>query len=154
MLRPLPFTTFSDIAALQLEAHVYCSRCYSLRRIDPSADHVRDRCFAGARFRCRRCDTPGQVQIRPPELLPVGGAVTLAFLWCKRCLPPWEINYIPINQPPWNAVSAGKSERFQRPGCNTSVAWHVHGPAWKPTYFYSEESSAPDCGLVSSVGRR
>jgi Putative antitoxin of bacterial toxin-antitoxin system, YdaS/YdaT len=78
MLRPLPFTTFAEIAALQLEAHVYCSRCYALRRIDPSANHVRDRCFAGTRFGCRRCDTPGQVQIRPSELLPIGGAVRLA----------------------------------------------------------------------------
>jgi hypothetical protein len=50
MLRPLPFTTFREIAALQLEAHVYCSRCYALRQIDPSADQVRDRCFAGTRF--------------------------------------------------------------------------------------------------------
>jgi hypothetical protein len=88
MRRPLPFTTFTEIAALQLEAHVYCSRCYALRRIDPSADHVRDRSFAGTRFRCRRCDTPGQLEIRPTELLPVGGPVLLAFLWSSHCLPP------------------------------------------------------------------
>src|SRR5215467_3395709 len=86
MLRPLPFTTFSEIAALQLEAHVYCSRCYAMRRFDPSANDVRDRCFAGTRFWSRRCDTPGQLQIRPPELLPLGGAVRLAFLWCKSCV--------------------------------------------------------------------
>src|SRR5215831_5516855 len=127
MLRPLPFTTFAEIAALQLEAHVYCSRCYALRQIDPSADHVRDRCFAGTRFRCMRCDTPGPLQIRPAELLLVGGAITLAFRWCKHCLPPWEISYIPIDQPPWNAVIAGKGERFQCPGCGGSVAWHMHG---------------------------
>jgi hypothetical protein len=42
MLRPLPFTTFREITALQLEAHVYCSRCYALRRIDPSADHAHE----------------------------------------------------------------------------------------------------------------
>jgi hypothetical protein len=134
VLRPLPFTTFSEIAALQLEAHVYCSRCYPLRRIDPSASHVRDRCFAGTRFRCRRCDTTGQLQIGPAELLPVGGAITLAFLWCKHCLPPWEINYIPIDQPPWNAVKAGKGERFQCPGWGGCVAWLLHGKSWKPTY--------------------
>ena len=79
-----------------------------LRPLPRPASQVRDRCFAGTRFRCGRCDTPGQVQIRPPELLPVGGAVRLAFLWCRHCVPPWEINYIPIDQPPWNAVNAGQ----------------------------------------------
>ena len=52
MLRPLPFSTFREIVAFQLKAHVYCSRCYALRRIDPSASHVRNRCFAGTRFHC------------------------------------------------------------------------------------------------------
>jgi hypothetical protein len=78
--------------------------------------------------------------------LPVGGAVRLAFLWCKHCLPPWEISYIPIDHPPWNAVNAGKGERFQCPACNASVAWHIHGPAWKPTYSYDEGSAAPNRG--------
>jgi hypothetical protein len=141
MLRPLPFMTFRDIAVLNLEANVYCSRCYALRRVDPSADHVRDRCFAGTRFRCRRCDTPGQLQIQPPELLPVGGAVRLAFLWCKTCVPSWEISYIPIDRPPWNAVNAGKGDRFQCPACGGRVSWHMHGKSWKPTYPYGEQSA-------------
>src|SRR5262245_20505436 len=100
MLRRLPFRTFSGIAALHLEAHVYCPRCRASRGIDPSANHLYDRCFAGTRFRCRRCDTPGQLGIRPAELWPVGGPVRLAFLWFSYCLPPWETNYIPIDQPP------------------------------------------------------
>src|SRR5262249_7603677 len=76
---------------------------------------------------------PGPLQIRPAELLLVGGAITLAFRWCKHCLPPWEISYIPIDQPPWNAVIAGKGERFQCPGCGGRVAWHMHGKSWEPT---------------------
>jgi hypothetical protein len=35
MLRLLPFTTFGEFAALQLEANVCCPRCRALRRIDP-----------------------------------------------------------------------------------------------------------------------
>jgi len=45
----LPFTTFVSIAELGLEVHVYCSKCYAMRRIDPLADAVRDRQFVGAR---------------------------------------------------------------------------------------------------------
>jgi hypothetical protein len=76
MLRPLPYTTFSEIVALQLEARVYCPRCRALRRrIDPSVDQLRDRVFAGARSRCRRCSTHGPLEIRPVEMLPVGGLI-------------------------------------------------------------------------------
>ena len=48
--------------------------------------------------------------------LPVGGAVRLAFLWCRRCVPPWEINYIPIDHPPWNAINAGEERTLPVPG--------------------------------------
>ena len=48
-LYPLPFTTFSEIAALDLKATVYCSRCFQHRPIDPAAEHLRDRCFATTR---------------------------------------------------------------------------------------------------------
>jgi hypothetical protein len=51
---PLPFTTFSEIAALGFRARVYCSGCYDHRAIDPAADHLRDRCFATTRFRCTK----------------------------------------------------------------------------------------------------
>jgi hypothetical protein len=44
---------------------------------------LRDRCFAGTRFRCTNvrwsgatCGSPGSVTFRPPELLPVGGDVS------------------------------------------------------------------------------
>jgi hypothetical protein len=68
MLHDLPFTTFSEIAALGLEAHVYCPTCHTMRQLDPMADRLRDRCFAGTRFRCTntRCtsETCGAVRAR------------------------------------------------------------------------------------------
>jgi hypothetical protein len=98
-------------------------------------DHVRwaDRCFATARFRCTgrryngaRCRAIGMPAIRPAELLPVGGPVTLAFLWCNACV--WEIDQAQLDKPPWS----GSAQRYRCPGCGDRVEWHIHGPAWRP----------------------
>jgi hypothetical protein len=139
MLHALPFTTFGEAAALGLKAHVYCPSCYTTRQMDPMADRLRDRVFAGIRFRCTNvrgtgetCSGPGSVTIRPADLLPVGGDVRLAFLWCDRCLPPWAINHIPIDHPPWIAVDWRAGDRFRCPGCRRAVGWHIHGPTWRP----------------------
>ena len=93
-LHPLPVTTFGEIAALELKAKIYCSRCYEHRPIDATAEHVRDRCFATTRFRCTKirytgavCGCLGSVEIEPSVLLPVGGDDSLAFLSCKTCSP-------------------------------------------------------------------
>ena len=70
MLCELPFQTIGDIARHCLELHVYCPSCYSTRRLDlevNTALHCRS--IATARFRCRRCGTPGVPKIRPAELL-------------------------------------------------------------------------------------
>jgi hypothetical protein len=140
MLHALPFTTFGEAAALGLEAHIYCPGCFRARQVDPAADRLRDRCFAGTRFRCTNvrwtgetCGGSGSATIRPDELLPVGGNVTLAFLSCERCLPPWYINYIPIDRPPWATVDWRAGDRFRCPGCRGAVAWHIHGPTWRPS---------------------
>jgi hypothetical protein len=45
------------------------------------------------------------VEIEPSVLLPVGGEDTLAFLSCGACLPSWEINHVPIDQPPRSVVN-------------------------------------------------
>ena len=42
MLRALAFTTFGEAADLGLEAHVYCSSCYTMRKLDCMADRLRD----------------------------------------------------------------------------------------------------------------
>ena len=77
-LLPLPFTTFGEIAALDLKATVYCPRCFQHRPIDPAAEQLRDRCFATTRFRCCEvrytgdvCGCLGSVAIKPSVLHPV-----------------------------------------------------------------------------------
>ena len=64
-------------------------------------------------------------------LLPVGGEDTLAFLSCSTCLPSWEINYVPIDKPPWSVVNRKGNDRFKCPGCRKAVAWRIHGPTWR-----------------------
>ena len=91
MLRELSFQTIGDVARHGLELHVYCPRCFATRRLDLEVNTaLHSRPIATTRFRCRRCGTPGVPKIRPAELLQVGGPVTLAFLWCPRCI--WEID--------------------------------------------------------------
>ena len=76
-------------------------------------------------FPLPRCGTPGMPKIRP-ELLPVGGPVTLEFLWCNSCI--WEIDQAQLDKPPWS----GRRQRYRCPGCGRPVVWHLHGPAWRP----------------------
>ena len=138
-LHPLPFTTFGQIAALQLKATVYCPRCYEHRPIDPAAEYLRERCFATTRFRCTKirytgavCGCLGSVEIEPSAPLPVGGDYNLAFLSCTTCAPPWLVNRVPIDQPPWSAVRRERGDRFKCPGCGKAAAWHIHGQTWRP----------------------
>jgi hypothetical protein len=119
-LLPLPFTTFGELAAHGLKAKVYCSCCYEHRPIDATAEQLRERCFATIRFRCTKirytgavCGCLGSVEIEPCVLLPVGGEDTLAFLSCGTCLPSWEINYVPIDRPPWSVVNRDRGDRFK-----------------------------------------
>ena len=101
MLRELPFQTIGDIARHGLELHVYCSRCFATRRLDLEVNTaLHGRAIAMARFRCRRCGTPGVPKIRPAALPQVGGPVTLAFLWCNACI--WEIDQAQLDKPPWS----------------------------------------------------
>jgi hypothetical protein len=141
MFHPLPFATFGEVAHLGLEAHVSCSRCYSSRRISLDDDRLRARQFAGTRFRCTNerwngevCGGLGSLKIQPAELLPVGGANTLTYLWCDRCMPPWQIDQVQLDKPPWSDVNLQRGDRFRCPACRGRVDWHIHGPAWRPTY--------------------
>ena len=65
-------------------------------------------------------------KIRPHDLLQVGAPVTLAFLWCSRCI--WEIDQAQLDKPPWS----GSHQLYRCPGCGGRVEWHIHGPAWRP----------------------
>jgi hypothetical protein len=112
MFHPLPITTFGEIAALGLEAEVHCSSCYRQTKVDMADRRLNDRVFAAAPFRCsgmrdrgfavplQPCGAPGFVYIKPAVLLPVGGEVTLIFLSCPRCVPPWFIEHMPADRPP------------------------------------------------------
>jgi hypothetical protein len=62
----------------------------------------------------------------------VGGDVRLAFLLCERCLPPWYINHIPIDRPPWTVADWRAGDRFRCPGCQAAVSRQVHSPTWRP----------------------
>jgi hypothetical protein len=117
MLRRLPFQTIGDIDRHGLQLHIYCPSCYSTRR-PVDLERWADRCFATARFRCTGtryngacCGAIGMPVIRPAELLPVGGPVTLAFLTCPRCI--WEINQAQLDKPPWS----GSGQHYRCPGC-------------------------------------
>jgi hypothetical protein len=54
--------------------------------------------------------------IRPAELLPVGGPVTLAFLSCPRCI--WEVNQAQLDKPPWS----GSRQHYRCPGCGAALS--------------------------------
>lgn len=123
-LHLLPFSTFASITELGLEVHVYCPRCYALRKIDPLAHSIRDREFAGARFICHRCGSRGLAQLQPPNPQIAGGPVALLFLWCNNCL--WEAKALPIEQTPWSAVMDGRG--FLCPGCRRSARNHLVHP--------------------------
>src|SRR5215216_3884238 len=77
---------------------------------------------------------PGLPKIRPAQLLPVGGPVTLAFMWCNSCI--WEIDQAQLDKPPWS----GSRQHYRCPGCGGRVEWHIHGPAWRPGYTGGELS--------------
>jgi hypothetical protein len=149
----LPFTTFGEIAALGFEIEVHCSSCYRQTKVDPADRRLNDRVFAAAPFRCsglrdhgfavplQPCGAPGFVYIKPAVRLPVGGEVTLIFLCCPRCVPPWFIEHMPADRPPWLRVGWGPDDRYRCPACRGRIDWRFHGPTWRPTY---SRPSAPD----------
>jgi hypothetical protein len=133
-LRPLPVSTFGDIAELGHELHVWCQRCKTSRRIDITPA-LWARQFAGARFRCERilwdgstCGGSGVPSMRPP----VRAAVDAKYvnLHCEGCVPPWSILEVDHKSTPWS-LSAG--DRFTCPACGSLVDMRVHGPPWKPS---------------------
>jgi hypothetical protein len=72
-------------------ARLLLARCFATRRLDLEMNTaLHGRAIATARFRSIAAACRGVPKIRPTELLPVGGTVTLAFLWYSRCI--WEID--------------------------------------------------------------
>src|SRR3981081_4238666 len=95
MLNPLPFITFGENAALSLLIKDCCAGCSRYVETNASDEQLRNRCFAGAQFRCtamikrytahpaRTCGQPGYVYIRPRERIQVGGPAALGCLFCR-----------------------------------------------------------------------
>jgi hypothetical protein len=108
------------------------------------------------RWNCDVFGGLGSLRIRPAELLPVGGAITLAYLWCGRCVPSWQIDQVQLDQPPWSDANLQPGDRFRCPACRGPVSWHIHGPAWRPTYRSntSLDAKTGETKLVRLDGRR
>jgi hypothetical protein len=87
------------------------------------------------------CRAPGFVYIKPAVLLPVGGEVTLIFLSCPRCVPPWFIEHMPADRPPWLRAGWGPDDHYRCPACRGRIDSRFHGPAWRPSY--SRNAEAP-----------
>lgn len=133
----LPFSTFGEIAALGLEAHVWCLACKRQGRIDPADDRWSGRLFAGARLRCSsrrldgaRCHSVGVLSLRPAERIPSNSGIEHACMQCLRCVPFWEILDVRLDRPPWSALPTGA--RFTCPGCRGPVSMVFHGGAGIP----------------------
>jgi hypothetical protein len=107
VLRPLPFSTFREVAELGLVVEIWCTKCKGSRRIDPADPRWTGRGFAGARFACTRpsCGGPGVCSIEPAECIPTGSSIKRAFLMCVSCVPPWCD--VRLDQPLWSAVRLG-----------------------------------------------
>jgi hypothetical protein len=134
-LRPLPISTFGEIAELGHELHVWCQTCKTSRRIDITPG-LWARQFAGARFRCERvlwdgrtCGGSGVPSVRPSTRAAIG--TICADLYCKGCVPPWEILEIDHRSPPWSLPTG---VRFSCPACASLVDMCEHRPPWRPTY--------------------
>jgi hypothetical protein len=140
MLHALPFTTFDELAALGLEVEIRCPSCYRVTKIDPADERLRDRPFTVTRFRCagmrdygfahprRPCEGLGHVHIRPPDATRIrpGQAIPWCSIACPRCVPYWEIDQAPRDQPPWQAIWAQPGARLACPTCRSvlTTVWH------------------------------
>ena len=135
--RPLPASTFGEMAELGHELHVWCQRCKTSRRLSITST-LWARRFAGARFRCTRPLWDGRAcggsGVPSPSIRPAGRAAPgarYANLHCEGCVPPWEILEINHRSPPWSLPAGG---RFLCPACGGEVDVREHGPPWRPTY--------------------
>jgi hypothetical protein len=69
---------------------------------------LRDQGFAVPLQPCRAL---GFVYIKPAVRLPVGGETTLIVLSCPRCVPPWFIEHMPADRPPFLQAGWGPDDR-------------------------------------------
>ena len=119
MLRPFPFRTFDEIAALDLEVQIYCPKCYRYAGpIDLADPRLRGRVFTRTRFVCSRvrqlfdatppaaCGCLGSIVIRQrfADGIPPGRSIPWCSIACPTCVPYWEVSQAAPHLPPWNKV--------------------------------------------------
>ena len=137
VLRPFPFRTFDQIAALGLEVAVYCASChrhvgpidladarlkgwpFSRRALrlqpDPPAFRRRTRralCSLGALY----------IRPRPGDRIPPQAAVPWCSIACPRCVPYWEVEQAARHLPPWDQALQGAGGRLACPACRSPLA--------------------------------
>jgi hypothetical protein len=85
----------------------------------------------------------------PPRNRPTGGSYTdivrrgeIAFMECRHCIPPYQIEAVHFDEPPWNRfLNRPTSDRFCCPGCGHRMVMHIQGGTGIPyTDRYKEEA--------------
>jgi ribosomal protein S27E len=149
------FKTFGELAAHGLEVEVRCPGCYRVAKIDRADDRLHDRPFAGARFNCtgmrdfgsahlpRPSLQLGHIHIRQPDTTRIrpDQAIPWCSIACPRCVPCWEIDQAPRDQPPWQAIWAHPGARLACPTCRSVL-----------TRSWSGGDGIPRHGRLSAVG--
>jgi hypothetical protein len=109
----LPIATLSELLACGFEVHVWCPRCHRWGQPTISAERLGRR-FAGARFRCP-CGAPGYPSYRPGPSAANRRGDTIMDLYCPRCLPPWEMLDVRLDQ----------GQCWACPGCHRLLLMHT-----------------------------
>jgi hypothetical protein len=139
MLRPLPFRTFGEIAALGLELTVHCSSCSREAKLDPTDERLRHRCFAGARLRCTAMI---QRYTRPSSTCGQPGYLYIRRASCSRS----------ADRSAWPSCSAGDACRIGRSIMSSSTSCHGRQLVSDPTIDSAAQPvAAPSTG--KSMGR-
>ena len=71
--------------------------------------------FAGAQFRCSRCQASGYPSLRPGPGAAQRQGDTIIDLYCPHCLPPWEMIDARLEQ----------GQAFACPGCRRPLLMHT-----------------------------
>lgn len=160
MLRPFPFRTFDEIAALGLEVEIYCPRCYRhAGPIDLSDPRLRGRTFARTRFVCSRmrqvfsatppapCGCLGSIVIRPrpADRIPIGQSTPWCSIACPACVPHWEVTQAAPHLLPWSRIwTGGGGVALACPACGSRLTTVWHGGAGVPfTEGYRRDVTPP-----------
>jgi hypothetical protein len=88
MPSPIHLHTVADLLARHHTLQLYCLRCDRWRQAplaQLATQGLADRPITALRFRCARCGSPAQRQLRPPELPPATGTGWME--WPPRASP-------------------------------------------------------------------